>query len=172
MRTEVIATARLSLCTASPADFRPLYEAVLSVPEVMCQVMGGHALSEEEARAFYEEKFDHEGTGTRFGVLVERHTARVIGFSGLMPCSVLGAPDHELGFVLAPQYWGKGYAQEIGKGQLAFGFAKLKCSRLLAQVSPQNPSSIRALERLGMLLHSTANSEGRGARHIYVAAAP
>jgi [ribosomal protein S5]-alanine N-acetyltransferase len=170
-RTAVITTGRLELCAARPEDFLPLYESVLSVPEVMRQVMSGQVLREDAAQLFFTEKFDHAGTGQRPGILVERASAQVIGFAGLMPCSVLGASDFEIGFVLARAAWGRGYAQEIGRAQLAFGLSTLGCTRLLAQVSPQNPASMGALEKIGMHLHSTVESEGRGQRHVYVATA-
>ncbi len=168
MRAEVVTTARLSLRTASPGDFADLFKVVLSVPDLMRQVMSGKALSEEEALAFCNSKFDREGSGKGLGVLVERESNRVIGFAGLMPCDVLGELDFELGFVLARASQGEGYAQEIGMGQIDFGFKRLGCSRLLAQVSPGNPASIRTLQKIGMHWHSTIESESRGLRHVYV----
>jgi len=128
-RTAVITTARLELCAARPEDFLALCESVLSVPEVMRQVMSGQVLREDEARQFFTEKFDHTGTDQRPGVLVERAAAQVIGFAGLMPCSVLGASDFEIGFVLARTFRGRGYAQQIGRAQLTFGLSTLGCTR-------------------------------------------
>jgi ribosomal-protein-alanine N-acetyltransferase len=169
MRTEVIGTSRLSLCSASAEDFPALFERVFSDAEVMRHVVSGQAMSLQAAEAFYAEKFDAHASGQKPGVLVERSSAQVIGFSGLMRCTALGENEFELGFVLARQAWGKGYAQEIGHAQLRFGFAKLKCGRLLAQVSPSNGASIAVLSKIGMQLHSTIQSPGRGTRHVYVA---
>jgi len=169
MRTEVIGTSRLSLCSASAEDFPMLFERVLSDAEVMRHVVSGQAMSLQAAEAFYAERFDAQASGQKPGVLVERSSAQVIGFSGLMPCTALGKNEFELGFVLARQAWGKGYAQEIGHAQLWFGFSTLKCARLLAQVSPNNGASIAVLSKIGMRLHSTIESPGRGERHVYVA---
>jgi ribosomal-protein-alanine N-acetyltransferase len=171
MRTEVIGTSRLSLCGAHPSDFEALYHCVFADATVMRHVMAGRPLSFPEAHKLYVEKFDAECLGQKPGVLVERASDEAIGFSGLMPCAVLGAAEFELGFVLARKAWGKGYAQEIGRAQLSFGFSKLGCSRLLAQVAPENIASIRALSGIGMQLHSTIESPGRGMRHVYVASA-
>ena len=169
MRTEIIATSRLSLCSASAEDFPALFERVLSDAEVMRHVVSGQAMSLQAAERFYTEKFDSQASGQKPGVLVERSSAQVVGFSGLMPCAALGESEFELGFVLARQAWGKGYAQEIGHAQLRFGFSTLKCARLLAQVSPSNGASIAVLSKIGMQLHSTIESPGRAARHVYVA---
>lgn len=172
MRTVVIATARLCLCATQPSDLPVLHERVLSKPEVMRQVLAGQALSAADAQAFFGQQFDRVGTGTRLGVLVERASNEVVGFAGLMACDALGAADFEIGFVLAQPFWGRGYAQEIGRAQLEFGFSTLRCARLLGQVSPQNPASIKALERLGMRWHSSIEAAGRGPRHVYMASAP
>ena len=169
MRTEVVGTPRLSLCGARAEDFASLYESVFSDAEVMRHVISGKPLSSEAAQALYSENFDAECSGQKPGVLIERASGEVIGFSGLLPCTVLGHSDFELGFVLARKAWGKGYAQEIGRAQLHFAFSKLKLSRLLAQVSPANIASVSALSKIGMQLHSTVESPGRGVKHVYVA---
>lgn len=169
MRIEVIGTPRLSLCSASSHDFPALFQRVLSDAEVMRYVIFGQPLTIQAAQALYSEKFDVEASGQKPGVLIERSSEEVIGFSGLMACSVLGEAEFELGFVLARWAWGKGYAQEIGHAQLQFGFSRLNCTRVLAQASPQNSGSIAALSKIGMRLHSTIESPGRGSRHVYVA---
>ncbi len=171
MRTEVVGTSRLSLCGARAEDFASLYECVFSDFEVMRHVISGKPMSSEAAQAFYNDNFDAECSGQKPGVLVELASGEVIGFSGLMPCAVLGQREFELGFVLARKARGKGYAQEIGRAQLDFGFSKLKLNRLLAQVSPANIASMSALSKIGMQLHSTVESPGRGVRHVYVASA-
>ncbi len=150
-------------------DLESLYEKVFSDGEVMRYVFGGTPLSKQRSAELFSSAFDHDATGLKLGVLVEKDTDEVIGFSGLMECKVLGDNDYEIGFVLAKAAWKKGYAAEIGQGQLQYGFEKVGCNRLLAQVAPANVHSIRALERIGMKHHSTLESEGRGTRHVYVA---
>jgi ribosomal-protein-alanine N-acetyltransferase len=171
MGVEFIGTDRLSLRSADPADFAVLYERVLTDPDVMRHVMAGLPLSREQAEDFFREKFDRAGTGRGLGVLIERASSEVVGFAGLLPCDLLGQPDHEIGFVLARRGWGRGYAQEIGRAQLKFGFGTLHCTRLLAQVAPENFASVNALTKIGMRLHDTLDSPGRGRRHIFLATA-
>lgn len=119
MATEIIATSRLSLRASVPSDLALLHMHVFSDAEVMRYVLTGVPLTLNQAEDFFDSSFDHHGTGRRLGVLVERSTQAVIGFSGLMPCQALGAEDYELGFVLSRQAWAKGYATEIGFGRLA-----------------------------------------------------
>ena len=115
-----------------------------------------------------DRNFDHHASGKKLGVLIERATAQVIGFAGLLQCDVLGGPDYELGFVLRRSAWGRGYATEIGRGQLEYGFGTLGLGRLLALVSPKNSASITVLEKIGMKFHSTVVNDQRGDRQVYV----
>lgn len=163
-------TARLDLLPAFPAAFEPLYARVFAQADVMQHAFMGKTFERGEAERFFMEQLDHAGDGRRPGVLVERATGRLVGMAGLIACEVLGASDFEIGFVLAQEAWGKGYATEIGCAQLDFGFARLGCARLLAQVAPRNRASRAVLEKLDMVLHATLESPGRGTRLVYVKA--
>jgi RimJ/RimL family protein N-acetyltransferase len=55
----------------------------------------------------------------------------------------------EVGFVLHPAYWGKGYASEAVCTVLAFGFDAMDLHRVEAELDPRNGASARLLERLG-----------------------
>lgn len=169
MAKTIITTRRLTLRSPREGDLDALHERVFSEADVMRHAFGGLPFSEARSAEFYAQAFDHEASGRKLGVLVETATEQVIGFSGLMACKALEVDDYEIGFVLAKPAWKKGYATEIGLGQLEYGFSVVGCSRLLAQVSPENSRSIAALERIGMLRHKTIESEGRGTRHIYMA---
>jgi RimJ/RimL family protein N-acetyltransferase len=171
MATETISTPRLILRSAMPSDLDTLYERIFSDAEVMRFVLGGGALTQAKTAEFFASAFDHEGTGLKLGVLVEKESSEIIGFSGLMECRVLGEKDYEIGFVLARSVWGKHYATEIGYGQLNYGFGTVGCARLLAQAAPENLVSIAVLEKIGMVFHCKITSE-RGTRCVYVAYRP
>jgi RimJ/RimL family protein N-acetyltransferase len=132
-------------------------------------VFGGVPLTTNQTSEFFASAFDHEATGLKLGVLVEKDSLEVVGFSGLIVCSALNEKDYEIGFVLAQSFWGKGYATEIGHGQIDYGFNKVECKRLLAQVAPTNVRSIAVLKKIGMVFHSTNVTEGRGLRQVYIA---
>jgi|SRR5690242_18188737 len=165
--TTIIVTARLVLRSPIPSDLPLLYEQVFSDAVVTRHAFTGVPLSLQQAMNFFEESFDHHASGTKLGVLTESATEDVIGFAGLLPCDVLGEADYEIGFVLRRSAWGKGYATEIGKGQLEYGFCTIDCRRLLAQVSPENSASIATLKKLGMEFHSTVENRQRGIRQVY-----
>jgi ribosomal-protein-alanine N-acetyltransferase len=66
----------------------------------------------------------------------------------------------ELGYWLAADTWGKGFATEAAGALVGFGFRELALSRIYAQVLEGNYASCRVLEKLGML------AEGRRRRHV------
>ena len=117
--------------------------------EVMRYAFAGVPLSEDEAEGFMRSHFTFGDSLTGIATLTERPAGDVIGFAGLFPCAALGVDDFEIGFVLARRAWGRGIATEIGEAQLAFGFERLNCSRLLGLAEPRNAASIHALKKLG-----------------------
>lgn len=167
--TQTIVTPRLILRSLVPNDLRTLHSNVLSDAAVMAVALGGQPMSLSQSKQFIERNFDYEGHGKKLGVLIERSTAQVIGFAGLLQCDALQQPDYELGFVLRRSAWGNGYATEIGRGQLDYGFNVLGLTRLVALVSPKNDASIRALKKLGMKFCIAVDDTRRGDRHVYVA---
>lgn len=167
--TDIIVTPRLRLRSPDPSDWQLLHDYVLSDAAVMQRALSGQPMSQARSKEFIARTFDHEASGKGFAVLIERATEQVIGFAGLLPCDVLGGPDYEIGFVLRRSAWGRGYATEIGRGQLEYGFRAFALRRLLAQVSPQNNASITVLKKIGMKFYSTVRNSERGDRQVYVA---
>ncbi len=73
---------------------------------------------------------------------VLEHEGRVIGKAG---CWRLG----EIGFILHPDHWGKGLAQEALSAVLPHIFASLPIDRLEADVDPRNAAALRLLAGFG-----------------------
>jgi [ribosomal protein S5]-alanine N-acetyltransferase len=55
----------------------------------------------------------------------------------------------EMGYILAPALWGRGYMHEALHALVDFAFGKLELNRLEAEIDPRNGASARSLERLG-----------------------
>ncbi len=72
-----------------------------------------------------------------------------IGLAGMN----LSCDKYKLGeiyYKLLPKYWGKGYATEISKALIKFGFDILHLHKIEAGVETGNARSIRVLEKSGM----------------------
>ncbi len=62
--------------------------------------------------------------------------------------------DHrraEIGYMLNPAYWNKGYVSEAMNGVIDFGFNKMKLHTIEANINPHNLASRRVLEKQGFL---------------------
>lgn len=79
----------------------------------------------------------------------------VTPFAGFVGLSVPGFEAHftpcvEIGWRLAPAYWGKGYATEAASLALDFAFGERNLQEIVAFTAVQNSPSRRVMERLGM----------------------
>ena len=57
-----------------------------------------------------------------------------------------------MGYEIAPEHWGQGYATEAARAILAFGLRELRLHRVWASCVADNLGSARVLTRLGMRL--------------------
>lgn len=81
--------------------------------------------------------------------------AEFIGFIGLNNVDQSNflahfTPAIEIGWRLASDYWGKGYATEGAKAVLAYGFENLNLEEIVSFTAVQNMRSRRVMERIGM----------------------
>jgi ribosomal-protein-alanine N-acetyltransferase len=56
----------------------------------------------------------------------------------------------EVGYVLNPDFHGRGYATEAVKRVIAFGFKNLELHRIEAKFMQGNDASLRVMEKVGM----------------------
>ncbi|MGK7026665.1 GNAT family N-acetyltransferase [Pseudomonas aeruginosa] len=82
----------------------------------------------------------------------DREGGAFIGFTGLFDVTmdVHFAPTVEIGWRLAPAYWGRGLAREAAETALDFAFERLRLPEVVAFTTPPNRRSWGLMERLGM----------------------
>jgi len=56
----------------------------------------------------------------------------------------------EVGYVLNPKFWGRGFASEAVECVLDFGFRKLNLHRIEARFMEKNRKSLEVMKRCGM----------------------
>lgn len=71
-----------------------------------------------------------------------------------------GWPGFELGWVLAREAWGRGYATEGAAAALRYAFTDLKRERVISLIAPDNVPSIRVAERIGERLEGRTDLFG------------
>lgn len=77
----------------------------------------------------------------------EKNTGNLVGRIGFM--NPTGWPGFELGWTLARDSWGKGYATEGARRAMEYAFTEMDRDHLISLIAPANVNSIRVAERLG-----------------------
>ena len=92
------------------------------------------------------------------GVLQAPNAAKFIGFIGLekVDFSAHFTPSVEIGWRLAFDYWGHGYATEGARASLVYGFETLQLKEIVSFTAIGNKRSQRVMEKIGMH-HSPAD---------------
>lgn len=80
----------------------------------------------------------------------EQADASFIGFCGLKPGKAPIEHEIEIGWRLARDVWGQGFASEAAQASLDWGWAKLAVPSIAAITVPANRRSWSLMERLGM----------------------
>jgi RimJ/RimL family protein N-acetyltransferase len=85
-------------------------------------------------------------------------TGRRVGHGGLFR-SPRERGEIEVGYVILPADWGRGYATEIAEASLRIGFDRLGLKRIIGMTKIENAVSRRVLEKCGMLVESETPSQ-------------
>jgi RimJ/RimL family protein N-acetyltransferase len=94
---------------------------------------------------------DERGFG--FWAVEVRQTGQFIGFTGLSVPSFeapFKTPCVEIGWRLAKDAWGNGYATEAARASLAYGFGPAGLDEVISFTATTNKPSQRVMERIGM----------------------
>ncbi|MBL8821877.1 MAG: GNAT family N-acetyltransferase [Planctomycetia bacterium] len=143
-------TERLILRPWRDSDRVP-FAALNADPKVMEFFPSVLTRQESDAQADrIEDHFVRHGFGM-WAVEVKGHTP-FAGFIGLAHPSYQThfTPCVEIGWRLAPLYWGKGYATEGARRALQFGFDQLGLEEIVSFTAVGNIGSRRVMETLGM----------------------
>jgi RimJ/RimL family protein N-acetyltransferase len=144
-------TDRLRLRQWIEADREPLFASLNSDPHVMEFLLS--LLDRATSDAMFDRiQFRITEQGWGFWAVESKTDGQFIGFVGLnIPQYELPfAPCVEVGWRLAVDYWGKGYATEAAKGALAVGFNRLNFPEIVSFTATANHRSRAVMERLGM----------------------
>jgi RimJ/RimL family protein N-acetyltransferase len=112
------------------------------------------ARTPEEAREFVRMFLDQQREIPRMKfqlAIVRQSDHRMIGNCGIRMRKP-GAHEGDIGYELAPDCWGQGYATEATRAIVEFGFTQLGLHRISSSCVADNVASARVLEKLGMKL--------------------
>jgi len=141
-RTSELETERLRLRPFEPRDWQAVL-AYLSLPDVR-RFVPEWPETEDQTREFVRV----QAAESRALAIETKVDRQLVGHIGFHPW--FGAQTYEIGWALAPEHQGQGYATEAGRAVLAYGFEALGLHRIIATCQPQNIPSVRVAEKLGM----------------------
>ncbi|HEY8600477.1 MAG TPA: GNAT family protein [Thermomicrobiales bacterium] len=120
-----------------------------------------------EARDFVQIFLDQQAARPRHKfqlAVTTRADGQMIGNCGIR-LAAPGARVGDIGYELAPDRWGRGYATEAAGAILAFGFTELGLHRVWASCVADNAASAHVLMKLGLRreahLREVAHYKGR-----------
>ncbi|MEE2952850.1 MAG: GNAT family N-acetyltransferase [Pseudomonadota bacterium] len=153
MQPVSLSSERLLLQRAQLDDFEA-YATLWSHPEVLRHIAPGGFTSER----LFERFLKAEGCWSFFGfgyfMMRLKETGESIGQIGFQEArreivpSIAGTL--EAGWLIHPDHQGRGFAGEAAQALFAWGSRRFSGRRATCFISPDNPSSIRIAEKLGM----------------------
>jgi RimJ/RimL family protein N-acetyltransferase len=171
--TRFLESERLYLRRAALDDL-PLFVRMDGDPEVMRFIGDGSVVTDvkrTETALTARVLGDYERSpGLGLWVACTRQEGLPIGWFSLKPCNVsfygAGGALHEptrlveLGYRLQRSAWGHGYATEMARVLVAYGFGPLGLEEIGAVTIHENRASIRVMEKLGMSFWSRGRYYG------------
>jgi RimJ/RimL family protein N-acetyltransferase len=90
--------------------------------------------------------------GFGYWALELRETGAFIGYTGIgwVRYETPFSPAVEVGWRIAPEYWGQGFATEAARAAVRDGFGRAGLEEIVSMASPMNVRSTRVMEKLGM----------------------
>lgn len=150
---EIVAeTARLRLREWDEADCLLFYER-MNRPEVM-EYLGGVQTFEQWQAPFERVRAMQRDHGHTFWVIEDRADATILGFCGIKRVNADGTAmtgEHEIGWRLHSEAWGKGIAKEAAIASLDLAFGRFGAPHVVALTVAANAPSWGLMERLGMV---------------------
>jgi RimJ/RimL family protein N-acetyltransferase len=140
---------------------------LLNEPSFIANIGDRGVRTTEDARRYIE-------TGPRamyarygFGLFLTalKTSAEPIGLCGLIKRDWL--EDVDIGYALLPEYWSKGYAFESASAVLRWGREQRGLTRVIAITAPDNHSSQRLLEKLGLRFAKSMRTPEGEESHLF-----
>lgn len=148
-----ITTERLILRQWSDEDLEPFAE--LNKDPLVREFFFGLLTKEQsdEQVKIFSEYIKNKNYG--FFAASLKSTGEFIGCIGLIDVLFQSdfnkdSPAVEIGWRLALNHWGKGYATEGAKAALQYGFENLNLNEIVALTTPKNLRSRHVMEKIGM----------------------
>jgi RimJ/RimL family protein N-acetyltransferase len=154
-------TERLVLRPFRESDLEPW--AALNADPAVTEYLGPPLTRENSDRIAWAINASYESKGLGFLAVERRSDGAFLGACGLSK-EAWYPHDLEIGWRLAREYWGHGYATEAAASWLDHAFDEAGLPRIIAVTDTPNVRSIAVMRRLGMSFDHQAELEEDGVR--------
>ena len=161
----MIETERLVVRPPGPEDASELL-AAFADPEAMRYIGDGSTTDLAGAEGAVVRWLEHwEAWGIGMFVVERREDGRVLGRAGFLRWDPetweIGGTETEIGWALAREHWGQGYATEAALALRNWAIAERGLTRLISLIQPGNVLSVRVAEKIGETLELEVVVRGR-----------
>ncbi|MCM1027705.1 MAG: GNAT family N-acetyltransferase [Roseburia sp.] len=155
----ILETERCLIRETTPEDVDAFYE-IYRDPAIT-EFMEGLYPEKEQERAYIREYREKVYTFYEFGVwtVLEKSSGSVIGRAGFSYRE--GYDEPELGFIIGVPWQRRGYAEEVCRAILEYGWNALGFERVQVLVETGNRASLHLCEKLGFRGREEVILEGR-----------
>lgn len=152
-------TERLRLMPFA-ADHLDALHSLWTDPDVRRYLWDDRVISRERAAQVIEDS-ERNFAERDFGfwaLLLRSEDDALVGFCGYRVFEETGEP--ELLYGILPRLWGKGLVTEAGHAVIRDGFGRCGFERIVAATDTPNQSSVKVMQRLGMVFMKRGNFHG------------
>ena len=160
----VLETERLVLRKLNDGDLAAI-KHFLQDAEVM--YAWEHGFSEQEAEVWLRENLRrYIEDGFSYFAAVEKSSGKIIGAMGPLMENINGVKTPGIGYILAKEYWRRGFAREAAKACIEYLYG-LGYQRVVAEIRPENISSVKVAAALGMVQQGTLLKNYQGKKLVH-----
>jgi RimJ/RimL family protein N-acetyltransferase len=162
----ILETNRLTLRHQVIEDLDALW-ALYCDPEVIKHIPDAPKTFEETRRELVWHMNGHpRNPELGLWATIYKETGRFIGRCGLLPWTIDGKEEVEVAYAISRDFWGQGLGTEAGQAIVRYAFEKLKISRLVCMIEPENQASIKVARNIGMTFEKEMEDD-LGPYHLY-----
>ncbi len=156
----MIETDRMILRKIKCSDFENL-KKMLGDPQVM--YAWEKTFSDSEINEWIlkqQERYEKDGIG--YLLAEDKKSHETIGQIGLLKSNIENETVWEIGYILCRNKWNLGFAAEGARACAEYAKKQLKASTVYCEIRPENNSSLKVAENIGMKLVGTMIKEYDG----------
>lgn len=148
MTSVIIETERLVLREISKNDYKEISNILKDI-EIM--YAWEKEFSDEEVKSWIDKNLTrYYNDGFSYYLALNKFNNSVVGVMGPLIENIDGKEYIGVAYILNKKYWSKGYATEGVRACIEYAFKKLNANKVIAQIRPENKSSLNVAKRLNM----------------------